>query len=84
MGGDERSILESSSCDGTCSFSIAGVASGLVIEAIKAVAKNLFGVDPVEAKAAREREPGKGLTGDEEIRAYEEETSGRSAGTLTT
>jgi len=48
------------------------------------VAKNLFGVDPVEAKAAREREPGKGLTGDEEIRAYEEETSGRSAGTLTT
>ena len=51
----------------------AGVAKEVKIEAIKAVAKNLFGVDLVEAKAARERELGRGLTGDEEIRAYEEE-----------
>ncbi len=51
----------------------AGTAKEARIEAIKAVAKNLFGVDLVEAKAARERELGRGLTGDEEIRAYEEE-----------
>lgn len=51
----------------------ASVVKEAKIEAIKTVAKNLFGVDLVEVRVAHERELGRGLTRDEEIRAYEEE-----------
>ena len=43
------------------------------LEALKSIAKNLLGIDLLEAKIARERELGKELTPDEEVELFENE-----------
>jgi hypothetical protein len=55
----------------------ASVVKEAKLEAIKTVAKNLFGVDLVEVKFAQERELGHELTRDEEIKLYEKEVERR-------
>jgi len=43
------------------------------IEALKSIAKNLLGIDLLDAKVAKERALGKDLTTAEELEAYENE-----------
>jgi integrase len=43
------------------------------IEALKSIAKSMFGIDLVEVKVAREKELGRELNKDEEIRLFEDE-----------
>ena len=43
------------------------------IEALKSIAKSLFGIDLVEVKIAREKELGRELSKEEEIRLFEEQ-----------
>ncbi len=47
------------------------------IEALKSVAKTLFGIDLMEVKIAKEKEFGKELEKDEEIQLFEEELKKR-------
>jgi hypothetical protein len=51
----------------------ASVVKEAKIEAIKTVAKNLFGVDLAEVRIAHEHELGRELNGEEEIQLYERE-----------
>jgi len=43
------------------------------IEALKSIAKTMFGIDLMEVKVAKERELGKELTSDDEIELFENE-----------
>jgi len=51
----------------------AGVVKEAKIEALKSIAKTIFGIDLTEVKVAKERELERELTRDEEILLYEEE-----------
>lgn len=57
----------------------AGAVKEAKVEAIKAVAKNIFGLDLAKVKLAREGELKRGLSRDEEIELYEDEIAEKRA-----
>jgi len=66
-------------CTAARPFEQASVIKEARIEAIKTVARTLFGVDIADVKIAHEREVGHEVTRDDEIKLYEEEIKRKRA-----